>query len=171
MKTQEIIKVQLLIEEKQIMIVACRQQNCNFINIRCSVLIHLLTHVTPSPEYPVWHVQWNDPLLFVQLESKWQLCARCWYLSDRRSGAHSSTSEITHIFLRDGERTLPSFCNTQLFHPQIEQFFWCYEYASLQYKKIFRKVSIIIRFWFSWFWFDFDFVEARKAKLAKDTNN
>ena len=26
-------------------------------------------HVTPSPEYPVWHVQKNDPLVLVQLES------------------------------------------------------------------------------------------------------
>lgn len=42
------------------------------------------THVSPSPEYPVRHVQWNDPLVFVQFESAWQLSVLM---------AHSSISE------------------------------------------------------------------------------
>ena len=29
--------------------------------------------MTPSPEYPVWHMQEKDPLVFVQLASTWQL--------------------------------------------------------------------------------------------------
>ena len=31
--------------------------------------------MTPSPEYPVWHVQKKDPLVLEQLASAWQLCA------------------------------------------------------------------------------------------------
>lgn len=34
---------------------------------------HLPTHVTPSPEYPVKHLQSKDPLVLVQLASAWQL--------------------------------------------------------------------------------------------------
>ena len=41
--------------------------------------------MTPSPEYPVWHVQWNDPLVLVQLASMWQLSMFV---------AHSSMSEM-----------------------------------------------------------------------------
>ena len=39
----------------------------------------------PSPEYPVWQVQWNDPLVLVQLASRWQLSV--WT-------EHSSMSEV-----------------------------------------------------------------------------
>ena len=42
---------------------------------------HLPTHVTPSPEYPVKHLQSKDPLVLVQLASAWQLSISVWHSS------------------------------------------------------------------------------------------
>lgn len=40
---------------------------CWFVFWRYSLTKSLPTQITPSPEYPVWHVHWNDPLVLVQL--------------------------------------------------------------------------------------------------------
>ena len=62
-----------------------------FINLKSYWCFEILNmeklplQMTPSPEYPVWHVQWNDPLVLVQFASTWQLSIFV---------AHSSISEM-----------------------------------------------------------------------------
>ena len=60
----------------------------------CNFYTDIPTHETPSPEYPKWHVQWNDPLVLVQLASRWQLFSRWPYSFGISSGKHSFTSVI-----------------------------------------------------------------------------
>lgn len=64
-------------------------------SLLCYILksTRLPVHVTPSPEYPRRHAQWNDPLVLVQLASAWQLWALwllCWIT--KRCSRHSSIS-------------------------------------------------------------------------------
>ena len=54
---------------------------------------------TPSPEYPVWHVQENDPLAFVQFASAWQLWTRWVWSGPRSSREHSLMSEKQQPYL------------------------------------------------------------------------
>lgn len=58
-----------------------------------TIVSYLPSHVTPSPEYPVWHAQKNDPLVLVQLAWLWQLWAKSWYSLEISLGKHSLMSK------------------------------------------------------------------------------
>lgn len=92
----------------------------------------LPVQLTPSPEYPIWHVQKNDPLVLEQLASAWQLCDRSRYSSGIKPGKHSSTSRIWERRVQQRNKLIEDFFSNKrdtyqhtLSHLQHNLFYRC----------------------------------------------